>query len=308
MPTSAPELGERREQRGGDDGADDGDLGDRLAALDERVGAEDLLEAVERVELLGVGLDRLGDGLNLTWATFATTPATGRRAATGATASATSLEPRRGSAAPIAARSTTSAASATSASLSRIASWHAADDARRRSRASASSPASSTTAPLRSADFATWPFLRASSRFLGVAFSVLSPPAMLAPPPAIWRALEDGALSSSASQPATNGSDAPMTSRPTSHLGREADGEDVELRHDAGDEAERGVGEDQREHHRRGDLERARRRSPANASSAPSTQRAERGHLGSADELVGLGEALDDQRVAADGDEDRARR
>src|SRR3954447_23090557 len=33
-----------------------------------------------------------------------------------------------------------------------------------------------TSAPLRSCERATWPFLRASSRRLGVAFSVLSPP------------------------------------------------------------------------------------------------------------------------------------
>src|SRR5215210_796704 len=39
---------------------------------------------------------------------------------------------------------------------------------------SAISPPSRIAAPLMSADLATWPFLRASSRFLGVAFSVLS--------------------------------------------------------------------------------------------------------------------------------------
>src|SRR3954447_8429101 len=42
----------------------------------------------------------------------------------------------------------------------------------------AKSAANMTTAPLRSPDFATWPLLRASERFLGVAFSVLSPAAM----------------------------------------------------------------------------------------------------------------------------------
>ena len=42
--------------------------------------------------------------------------------------------------------------------------------------ASANSPASMTTAPLRSCDLATWPFWRASSFFLGVASSVFSPP------------------------------------------------------------------------------------------------------------------------------------
>ena len=38
----------------------------------------------------------------------------------------------------------------------------------------ASRPASRTAAPLTSIERATWPFLRASSFFLGVAFSVLS--------------------------------------------------------------------------------------------------------------------------------------
>jgi hypothetical protein len=42
----------------------------------------------------------------------------------------------------------------------------------------ANSPATSTTAPLASGLLATWPFLRASSRCLGVAFSVLLSPAM----------------------------------------------------------------------------------------------------------------------------------
>jgi hypothetical protein len=39
---------------------------------------------------------------------------------------------------------------------------------------SAIRPARRIAAPLMSADFATWPFLRESSFFLGVAFSVLS--------------------------------------------------------------------------------------------------------------------------------------
>ena len=71
------------------------------------------------------------------------------------------------------------------------------DDARRRGRAEAGGacsscrrsniigpsaasmpkPASSTTTPLTSVDLATVPFLRASSRFFGVAFSVFSPAA-----------------------------------------------------------------------------------------------------------------------------------
>ena len=55
-------------------------------------------------------------------------------------------------------------------------------------------PASSTTAPLTSAERATWPFLRASSRFLGVAFSVFSPPPRMPSSPPASRARRDGGL------------------------------------------------------------------------------------------------------------------
>ena len=64
---------------------------------------------------------------------------------------------------------------------------------------------------------ATWPFLRASSRFLGVAFSVLSSPAISATW-RVWRAVATERCSSSESQPAANGSDAPTSSRPTATL------------------------------------------------------------------------------------------
>ena len=79
---------------------------------------------------------------------------------------------------------------------------------------SARTEAISTTAPLTSCDLATWPFLRASARFLGVAFSVLFS-AISRPPSGVWRADETEPWSSSPSQPATNGSEAPTSTRPT---------------------------------------------------------------------------------------------
>src|SRR3954469_3241177 len=58
---------------------------------------------------------------------------------------------------------------------------------------SAIRPARRIAAPLTSADLATWPFLRASSRFLGVAFSVLSLAIALRRPDEV-QGLADGLL------------------------------------------------------------------------------------------------------------------
>src|SRR5919198_6208023 len=117
---------------------------------------------------------------------------------------------------------------------------------------SASSAASITIAPLRSWLLATWPFLRASERFLGVAFSVLSPAAMSGDP----QRLEGGgdAALELVGDPAGGERERHADDKQADHdLGREADGEDVELRHDARDDAERRVGDDHREHDRRGE-------------------------------------------------------
>src|SRR3954447_12759362 len=122
----------------------------------------------------------------------------------------------------------------------------------------ANSAASSTTAPLRSALLATWPFLRASWRRLGVAFSVLSPP----PPPAISRHPErlergaDAALELVGEPAGGEREGHAQHEQPDRDLGGEAYLEDVELRHDARDDPERGVGEDDGEGDRRGQLER----------------------------------------------------
>ena len=126
------------------------------------------------LSFLNSGFTASGVMRKRTCATLATTPATQQAKAIGATDSPISLATLRMTA-PIVARCTTSGASAPSRSMSCMASWQWATMLGPVA-ASVKSPASSTTAPLRSADFATWPFLRASSTFLGVAFSVLSEP------------------------------------------------------------------------------------------------------------------------------------
>src|SRR3954454_11753372 len=96
----------------------------------------------------------------------------------------------------------------------------------------ANSAASSTTAPLRSALLATWPFLRASWRRLGVAFSVLSPPATSGH----LQRLQSGsdARLELVAQPAGGERERDAEDEQADRdLGREADLEHVELRHDA---------------------------------------------------------------------------
>src|SRR5689334_20687086 len=108
---------------------------------------------------------------------------------------------------------------------------------------SAKSAAIMTTAPLRSALLATEPFLRASARFFGVAFSVLSLAAMSGHPQRLQRGAD--AVLELVGDPAGRERERHADDeQPDRDLGREADGEDVELRHDAGDGAERGVGDD----------------------------------------------------------------
>ena len=103
---------------------------------------------------------------------------------------------------------------------------------------------------------ATWPFLRASWRRLGVAFSVLSSRrhqailiACIAAPTefTIWS-------DEPAAEKGERGGD---DEQRDADLQREADREHVELRHDPGDHPERDVGDQQREHRRRCELDRA---------------------------------------------------
>src|SRR3954470_1698794 len=168
---------------------------------------------------------------------------------------------------------------------------------------SANSAANSTIAPLRSALFATWPFLRASDRRFGVAFSVLSPAAMSGDPQGLERG-GDAALElvgDPAGGERQRDADDEQADR---DLGREADGEDVELRHDAGHDAERDVGDHHREHDRRGQLDGGDEDAGERVLDARD-HRADRRVVDERHELVGAVQALDDPRVAADGDEDR---
>src|SRR4051795_10993763 len=165
---------------------------------------------------------------------------------------------------------------------------------------SANSAANMTTAPLRSADLATWPFLRASERFLGVAFSVRSP-AMSGDPQRVERG-GDRVLELVGDPAGGERERHAEDEQADRDLGREADGEDVELRHDARDDAERGVGEDDREHDRRRELHRRDEDAGEGVLNA-GDHRAERGIVEERHELVRAVEALDDPGVAVDRDE-----
>ena len=268
------ELVELREDGERDDAADGDDLGDRLAASrTTALRAEDLLRARQRVEPLGVRLERLRRGLKPTCATLTTHAGDEADEARSARRPAPTCCRRRSRTAPM-------------PCARRRSGWRRA---RGRAIIASLDPLRASPGPKPTAraareqhdgavevrsTCATWPFLRASSRFLGVAFSVLSLPAAIAQPRPSARcraAARRERCSSSASQPATNGSEAPISTRPTVDLGREADREDVELRHDARDDAERRVRDDEREQHRRGDLQRARRRCRRTPTWAPST-------------------------------------
>src|SRR4051794_4664568 len=155
----------------------------------------------------------------------------------------------------------------------------------------ANSAANMTIAPLRSWLLATEPFLRASERFLGVAFSVLSPEAMSGDPQGVegdgHRLLQ--LVGDPAGGERERDADDEQADR---DLGGEADGEDVELRHDARDDAERGVGDDDREHDRRRELH-GRDEDSGEGVLDPCDHRAEGGVVDERHELVRAVQALD---------------
>src|ERR671932_483366 len=158
-----------------------------------------------------------------------------------------------------------------------------------------------TTAPLRSFDLATWPFLRASCRFFGVAFSVLSLAAMSGDLQRLERGAD--AVLELVGDPARGERERHADDeQPDRDLGREADGEDVELRHDPGHGAERGVRDDHGEHHRGGELDRGDEDARERVLDARD-HRAERRGAGERDEVVRVMEALDHPGVAVDRDE-----
>src|SRR6185436_5873618 len=167
---------------------------------------------------------------------------------------------------------------------------------------SAKSAANITTAPLRSWLLATWPFLRASDRFLGVAFSVLSP-AMSGDLQGLQRG-GDALLQLVGDPPGGERERHAEDEQADGHLRGEADGEDVELRDDARHDAERGVGDDHGDHDRRGELDR-RDDDPGERLLDAGDHRAQCGVVDERDEVVGVVQALDDPGVAVDRDEDR---
>src|SRR3954462_9951862 len=160
--------------------------------------------------------------------------------------------------------------------------------------------ANMTIAPLRSADLATEPFLRACARFLGVAFSVFSP--AISGDPQRVQGDRDRVLEL-VGDPARGERERHAEHEQADRdLGREADLEDVELRHDARHDAERGVGEDDREHDRRRELHR-RDEDAGEGVLDTGDHRAEHGVVDERHELVRAVEALDDPGVAVDRDE-----
>src|SRR5262245_25434426 len=167
----------------------------------------------------------------------------------------------------------------------------------------ANSAANMTTAPLRSWLLATWPFLRASWRFLGVAFSVLSPAAMSGHLQGLQGG-GDALLELVGDPPGRERERHAEDEQADGDLRGEADGEDVELRDDARHDAERGVGDDHGDQDRRGQLDR-RHEDPRERLLDAADHRAERGVVDERDEVVGVVQALDDPGVAVDRDEDR---
>src|SRR3954471_4702667 len=168
-----------------------------------------------------------------------------------------------------------------------------------------SRPASTTTAPLRSCDLATLPCLRASSRRLGVAFSVLSEPDIAPPSSADPQGFEGGAhvVLQLGAQPAGDERHrGAHEQQAEDDLRRDGDLEGVERRDDARDHAEGGVGQDEGQQHGAGDLEGRGEHADERARGAVD-EMAERRVLGQRHHVVGPREALDDPGVAADGDE-----
>src|SRR5919112_357314 len=271
-----------------------------LAPSNSALGPKMFLAPETGFRRLGSGLRACTRGLPPTWSTLMRTPVIRQTATTGSAAKA-AAEPCSVTIGPRP-RCPTISGEEVSAKAARMLVWSTSTRwgavALRANRA-----ARRTTAPLRSALLATWPFLRASSRRFGVAFSVLSLP----PTSGHLQRFEGGrdAALQLVGEPAGG-----ERKRHAEHqqadgdLGREADREDVELRHDARDNAERGVGQDHGQDDRGGELERGDEDAGERLLD-PGDERRDRGLVDERDELVGAVQALDDRGVAVDGDEDR---
>src|SRR4051812_23172390 len=189
------------------------------------------------------------------WPAFTTMAASAQARATGATASAASLPTRSRTVPRPGSETTEGSAVCASDEVIALRTWPSMPGP---AAPSVMSPTSRTTAPLRSLERATCPFLRASWRRLGVGFSVFSPP----PPPAMSGHLQgaqrvgDGALHAVGEPAGDKRQRDADEQQPDGDLRREADAEDVELRHDARHQAEGGVGEHDGQQHRAGDLDR----------------------------------------------------
>ena len=275
-------------------------LASDLRRLDQRVGAEEVLGARERVDALEVGLERLAGGPEADHARrWRATPASMQASAIGATASSVALP-----AAVISSADALLGDDARVGDLHDRAAHHVAHALRRApgpAEPRATMPAISTTAPWRSVRARDLALLAGFLALLGCCLLGLlagHQATLIA-----WRAAPTSCWSSSPIQPATKGRVAADEQQADDDLGREADREDVELRHDARDDAERGVGEDQGQQHRPGDLD-GRDEDRAEDGVDAGDEAAERRRLVEADEVVGAREALDDPAVAADGDED----
>src|SRR3954454_3325761 len=277
-----------------------------FAPSNRRFGPKRFLKPLSGSRRLKSGLMPWNDGFSFTWPTFATTPNTRQTIATGATAS-TAVRPFCMNSLPMP-PAVIACGWAIIASVDFI-EMPICSQMCGPQIDSANSAESSTIAPFRSGLFATWPFLRASSRRLGVAFSVFSPPPCAissSPPLRHVDRLEGGqdALLQLGADPAGHERQRGRHDQEADQdLRREADREHVQLRHDPRHDAEAGVGDDQGDQDRRGDLDR-RHEDRSEGVLGAADERAERGHLGDADEVVGLREPLHHPGLAADGDED----
>src|SRR3954463_15003026 len=200
---------------------------------------------------LGSGLSALNVGFKPTWPAPAAIPATAHTPTTGSTARPT-FWPTSTKSEPMPLELTTSGCwmrAITSSIACSIRDMMLGPKADRASR-----PDIRMAAPLTSAERATWPFLRASSRVLGVAFSVLSFAIALRRPERVQRG-QDGLLELVAHEAGDERQRRADQREADDDLGGEADGEDVQLRDDARDHAEAGVRDDQRHDHGRADHE-----------------------------------------------------
>src|SRR3954447_7712856 len=246
------------------------------------------------------GLIAPGIGLMPTCPAEAATPASRHTPMTGATASATCW-PTSTNSVPTPFWVTTLSGSWASWRTCSIASWHCST-IRCPTALSVSSEASSTAALLTSCERATWPFLRASSRFLSVAFSVLFSATALRDLQEVQR-LRDRLLELVDDEAGDEGKRGADQRQADQHLGREADREDVHLGHDLRDDAERGVDDRDRDQDRRGDHHRGEEHARERDLGACG-ERADVRRLQQRDRVVGAPEALDDPAGPVEGDED----